>query len=192
MATDSTGRFDEWRRPRQKNALTEAFGLDLGVKTQRLKVGKGRVAYLSTIEPAGAVRGNDAAASTGRSSHEDALPPRNWRQIEDALRWAAGGRFTFEARAPRGVAIEYRQGPEPCDRVVHVMNFNGRRSPAQAAIEMECAPGDNWQLEVLAPGKESARTTILHPKDGRVRWSTNVEGLYTACVLRPWRSGTRR
>jgi hypothetical protein len=184
VATDRTGHFDEWRRQRPVNALAEAFGLRLDKGIQRLALGRGRVAYVPTVEAAHGVEEAEGAAHTGRSSHDDALPPRNWARIEQALRWAAGGAFTFTARSPHGVAIEYRQGPQPQDRAVHLMNFSGKPSAGPTRIEM-AADGKTWSLEILAPGRPPGDARILRPTGGRVRWSVGLQGAYVVSIMRP-------
>ena len=190
VATDRTGQLDDWRRERATSALTESFGLS-GDKPQRRRLGRGRVAYVPAIVPALAVSESENAAHTGRSRHDDAVAPRNWRQIEAVLRWAAGGAWSFVARAPRGVGIEYRQGPQPTDRAVHVMNFSGKETPGRVQIEM-AADGAAWSLQTLAPGRAPTTLRDIHPQAGRIRWSVGVRGPYCVCVLRRRTPGRRR
>jgi hypothetical protein len=88
VATGGTGQRDDWRRIRPANALTETFGLPVGSRSARLRFGKGRVAYLPRLEPPAEFR----AGESQRGNHaETAFPPKNWRAVEAALRWAAGG-----------------------------------------------------------------------------------------------------
>jgi hypothetical protein len=99
VATDRTGRLDDWRRERPASALTEAFGLGAD-RPRRRRLGRGRVAYVPAVVPALAVSESGGAAHTGRSRHDDAVAPRNWRQIEAALRWAAGGAWSLQTLGP--------------------------------------------------------------------------------------------
>jgi len=203
VATDRTGANDDWRRQRTKNALTELFGLDLtqaaggnrawgkGVeqkaagKLARVEFGKGRVAYIPTLVPAVDHKNDPFRHPYG--SHNDCLPPKNWKDVEAALRWAAGGRFSFELATPKGIAAEFRQGPAPQDRVVHLMNFNGKPVKKPLKISMAAGPGEAWALEVLSPDGELKKTpTLKRTKDG-VEFTLPGLGLYTACILRPAR-----
>lgn len=182
VATDRTGRLDDWRRERAVNALTETFGLS-GGKAQRRRLGRGRVAYVPAVVPAQAVCESNGAAHTGRGRHDDAVAPLNWRQIEAALRWAAGGAWSFVARAPRGVGIEYRQGPLPADLAVHVMNFSGKDAPGRVDLDM-AADGAAWSAHTLGPGHRPTSPRVLRPHAGRIRWSIQLRGDYRVCVLR--------
>ena len=188
VATDRTGRLDDWRRERATSALRESFGLS-GDKPQRRRLGRGRVAYVPAIVPVLAVSESESAAHTGRSRHDDAVAPRNWRQIEAALRWAVGGAWSFVARAPRGVGIEYRQGPLPADRAVHVMNFSGKDAPGRVQIEM-AADGAAWSVHTLGPGQRPTAPRVVRPQAGRIRWSIQLSGDYRVCVIR--RSAARK
>jgi hypothetical protein len=181
VATDSTGARDDWRRQREVNALTEVFGLRPGPAPARLAVGNGRVAYLPKLEAPTEFRTGEAL----RGSHADtALPPRNWKDVEAALRWAAGGAFRFSVSAPKPVAAEFRQGPTPADRVVHLMNF--AEEPVRGQIRVEMADeGRDWSLQLLSPDPLPTQTPTVKRARGRVSFALPAIGLYTACVLRP-------
>ena len=168
VATGATGRLDHWRRERKVNALAEAFGLTVGAKPVQMAVGRGRAAYLPNLE---------AQADAG-------LPPKNWEEVESALRWAAGGAFRFAVRAPRAVAAEYRQGPTPQDRVVHLLNFakEPQHDPTQVEMDDE---GHDWTLELDSPDPLPKDVPAVTRSPGRVAFTVPGVGVYTACILRP-------
>ena len=186
VATDGTGRLDDWRRPRPVNAMTEALGLPTGARPARVRFGRGRAAYLPRLEAQTVFR----AGETLRGSHADtALPPRNWRSVEAALRWAAGGAFRFVVRGPRQVAAEFREGPTPQDRVVHLMNFAAK--PVRGRIQVDMADeGHGWKLELDSPDPLPVRAPALTRARGRVTFALPGLKVYTACILRP--AGARR
>ncbi len=181
VATDHTGRLDDWRRPRQVNALAEAFGLTPGDQPARKTVGCGRVAYLPRLDPPTQFRGGESL----RGSHADtALPPKNWKQVESALRWAAGGAFRFAVRGPKAVAAEFREGPTPRDRVVHLLNHAAKSVRGPIRIEMD-DEGHDWTLELDSPDSLPRRRPAVTRARGRVAFALPGIALYTACILRP-------
>jgi hypothetical protein len=183
VATDRAGQLDDWRRERPVGALTEAFGLRPDRGPQRRRCGRGRVVYVPAVGPAIAVKESPGAGHTGRSRHDDAVPPKNWAQLAAALRWAAGGSFTFAARAPRGLAIEYRQGPRAADRAVHLMNFaeGPMRGPVRVSMDRG---GRRWSLQVLHPGGAAPRLIGLRQTGRRLTFTVRGVADYCVCLLR--------
>jgi hypothetical protein len=182
VATDRTGAYDDWRRERPRNALTEAFGIEVGGKPTRLAFGRGRVACIPRLVPQEDKTGAEARVSRG--AHEQARPPKNWAELERALRWAAGGQFTFATRATRGVAVEYRQGPRPGDRAVHLMNFSGR--PLRAPVRIRMATGGvPWTIRVLAPGVPARKPARIRPSGHALDCTVGGLDVYQVCVLSP-------
>ena len=181
VATDGTGRLDDWRRERPVNALTEAFGLTVNGKSARKTVGRGRVVYVPELKAPTRFKPGDPL----RGSHADtALPPRNWKRIETALRWAAGGAFRFSVQAPGPVAAEFREGPTPADCVVHLLNFDEKPVRGPIRVEMD-DEGHNWTLELDSPDPLPKRRPAVTRAHGRVAFSLPGIRLYTACILRP-------
>ena len=181
VATDATGQRDDWRRPRSVNALTEAFGEPLGAKPWRRRRGKGRVAYLPRLQAPTEFR---AGGPPHRGHGNTALPPANWRSVEAALRWAAGGAFRFSVRGPRPVAAEFREGPTPADRAVHLINFAPKPVRGPIHVEMD-DEGHDWTLELDSPDPLPGNVPAVTRSKGRVAFTVRGIGVYTACILRP-------
>jgi hypothetical protein len=76
---------------------------------------------------------------------------RNHREIIAALKWAAGGRFTVEVTAPRGVCAEFtRQGREQRP-IIHLVNL---RKTAAAGVTVRVSgelAGDLNYVELRSP-----------------------------------------
>lgn len=181
VATDETGRFDAWRRPRTVNVLTQAFGLAMGDQPERKTLGRGRVAYLPRLDAPTAFRGGEAL----RGRHADtALPPRNWPDVEAALRWAAGGSFRFSVQGPSSVAAEFREGPSTQDRVVHLINFANTPVTDPIQVEMD-DEGREWTVELDSPDPLPKGVPVLKRFQGRVTFTVPGIVRYTACILRP-------
>ena len=189
VATENTGAYDDWRRVRVKNALWEAFGLASGgkpaaeLKAQRLTFGKGRVAYLPKLVPKHPYQ--DDFLHHPHGMHEDAFAPANWKQVEEALRWAAGGHFRFEVKAPHGVVAEFRQGPAARDRVVHLMNYHPKPLQTAIRVALPAAKSEAWTLELRSPDPLPKKPPALKYARGAWKFSLPGIGMYTACILRP-------
>ena len=182
VPTGATGRLDDWRRVRERNALTEAFGLAMDRKPERAAVGRGRVVYLPELLPAAGVTTDDTGRERGHAG--TAIPPGNWKAVETALRWAAGGSFRFSVRAPGTVAAEFREGPTAADRVVHLLNFADKPVRGQIRVQME-DDGHDWSLELDSPDPLPRLVPSLTRARGRVTFTLPGIALYTACILRP-------
>jgi hypothetical protein len=116
--------------------------------------------------------------------HEDCVPPKNWKQIEEVLRWAASGRFGFEVKAPKGVACEFRQGPKAGDWAVHLINFTGKPVKGSIAITMAASADEQWSLRVLSPDGAPKKTPMLKKSANGVSLTlAGMGSLYTACVF---------
>lgn len=183
VATDGTGTYDEYRRPRARNALSELFGLKLGKKEERVAAGKGRVAYLPALVPS--VPYKDDFLRHPHGTHSEVARPKNWKALEAALRWAAGGRFSFEVAAPHGITCEFREGHTPRDRAVHVFNFLRKPVKKPIRVTMATERPDAWTLEVLSPSGQPKKPPALKKAKGAVAFTlAGVRDLYTVCVLR--------
>ncbi|MBI3831682.1 MAG: beta-galactosidase trimerization domain-containing protein [Planctomycetes bacterium] len=184
VATGGTGSRDDWRRVRVKNALTELFGIEVGAKPSKTECGKGRVAYIPQLVPA--VEHQEIPLRHPYGSHGDCLAPKNWKAVEGALRWAAGGKFSFEVKAPKGVACEFREGPTPKDRVVHLLNFHKKPLKSSITVFMAAGEKENWSLKVLSPDAAPKSPPKLKKVKGGVAFTLKGMGsIYAACVLTP-------
>lgn len=185
VATEGTGSRDEWRRVRVKNALATVFGLEpAGNKPIKKEFGGGRVAWIPQLVPAIEYKDNPLRHPYG--VHADCAAPKNWKQALDLLRWAAGGRFSFELQAPKGIAAEFREGPRPEDRVVHLMNFNGKALKGAITVTMATGEKESWALRILSPDGTPKTPPKLKKVKGGVAFTLKGMGeLYTACVLSP-------
>jgi hypothetical protein len=130
VATADTARFDDWRRDRGKSGLSDVLGFDeRGAKRsepRQNQFGSGRAAFLPELTPQIAV-----PKRSGFTAKYWA-PASNGKQFANAVRWAAGGKLTWEITSPSFVATETYYQPDRNRYILHLVNYNFRRS----------APGD--------------------------------------------------
>ncbi len=165
VATGSTGSYDPWRRRRPVNGLGAALGYGTsGVVHGRF--GKGRYAYVPAIIPSsaapvrGGVRGAGGEDSFMASGYRDFDPPQwllpqNTGEILEALRWAAGGPFSAEIKAPPTTVIELTRKSDGTLLMLHLLNYDSK-APVRALDADLAVPG----------GRRAASVTLLSPDDG--------------------------
>ena len=147
VTTRRTGMFDQWRRQRKENALSEMFrsapGFEKFLATPAAKpaakspagpilkgtFGNGRFVCLGQIEPI-------TPFQASRDQWAIHTPywqlPRNYRQFLAAIDGALAGAWQVEVTAPKGVAAEIRRTPKG-KHVLHLVNYNLNR-PAAAVL----------------------------------------------------------
>ena len=143
VATADTARFDDWRRDRGKSGLSDVLGFDghsEAAKTtsgvQRNQFGTGRAVYLRELTPKIPV-----PKRSGFKAKYWA-PAANAKDFVDAVRWAAGGKLRWEISSPPFVATETYHQQEKNRYILHLVNYNFRKSPARnitVAIHMQDA-----------------------------------------------------
>ncbi len=183
VITGNTSLYNEWRRRRNKPGLRDLFDTDLpyppGTRVSqtpwavdskwyrhsslikdlegfteentgqiRQNYGKGRIAFIPHIKPS--------------VSKPSSLPPKsafwklpeNYPEIEEAVRWAAGGPFGIEVTAPLNVTMEWVMQQETNKMMVHLVNYD-----AQNQVQVE-----NIKIRLEIPdGKKVKKIEIFSP-----------------------------
>jgi hypothetical protein len=195
VATGSTADFDQWRRRRHVNGLVEVLGFKAG-QAGRGIVGKGRVVYLPRIIPSleapptpegfGDFRPEDW---TARSGYRDFEPeywvlPKNWREISEAIRWAAGGPLSAEIQAPLTTVSELTHKPAENLMLLHLLNYD-LKEPAQNIRVDLSLPVDRGVKSVtqLSPDDGSQEALQFDEAAGRVRFHISNLRKYTLAVV---------
>ncbi len=173
VVTERTSLYDAWRRRRREPALTPMlkevegfekvrFGSEAGENINvaqseagglivRGRFGKGRVVYLSRLEP---------VKEFGYRASDDSLTPshwhlpRNYRQFLDAVTWARGGSFTIGVTAPRGLSTEARRAPDG-RLILHLVNYRLKKSASRVSVtlKVKVKKACLWTPGVKAPKK---------------------------------------
>ena len=165
VATESTSLYTEWRERRRNFGLNDLFrvtappwrGLHVPEEILpggpvRTDLGRSRVVYIPEIKPALA-----KPPSMPMTSKYWKLP-LNWQELISELRWAAGGSFSLEIKAPVTVTSELL---ETAGRLfVHLLNYNAERQPEVDGIELT--------LKIPA-GRIVKSVDLLSPDDDRTQ-----------------------
>ncbi len=173
VATEQAGLYDEWRRVRvtpglsgliEKQAQAIAYQESVGSPERResgaearKQVGRGRVAYLSSIEFDGPMPPpNPGFAIT----NEFWKRPKNWKELIELVHWAAEDQIPFVVDGPEFLVANYTGQPQHRRLAVHLINYNAEKVPVISSIRVSAA----------LPGKQAAtKVTMLSPsaRDGR-------------------------
>ncbi|MGH9353861.1 MAG: hypothetical protein ACRD2G_17150, partial [Terriglobia bacterium] len=115
-----------WRGPRAPQQ-------DLEIASVQNRIGQGRCSYIPAIKPA-----LEKPPGVPMSSAYWKLP-LNWQEIVEQVRWAAGGKFTLEVKAPGTLAVvtEQQEQVGKSRRLVHLLNYAAHQGSTVNNIAVE-------------------------------------------------------
>ena len=163
VATGLTSLFDDWRRRRPTFGLIDLFKteppppaargeLPVPLKSveKRNKVGQGRAVYITSVEPS-----MSRSTFSGMTNKYWKLP-KNWKQLAEAIKWAAGGELSLELKAPSYVVAEILQQKQLGELVLHLVNFNVVAEPVVENLEVDLR---------IPEGMSIKRVSLLYAKE---------------------------
>ena len=136
-------------------------------------VESGRVVYIPEVVPVGDVF----------SSKEVHYPlPKNWTDLLENVRWAAGGQLTLEVDAPPTVTTELTRSSDGDRYFIHLLNFSETAPVDEIEVRLRVPDSRSVaSVEMLAPGSEAI---LLEPTSADGVMKCAVESLETYAVLR--------
>ncbi len=172
VVTEQAGLYDEWRRARTQPGLS---GLVEGqfsgseyqedVKSQlnspgtaaRKQAGRGRVAYLPSLEFDGALPPPEPYFTITNRFWKR---PINWKEITDAVCWAAGDPIPFTVDGPEFLVANYTCQPRNRRYLIHLVNYNTTKVPSLADIQVRVETSRNektHRVTLYAPDSNNAQ-----------------------------------
>ena len=151
IATGQAGLYDSWRRLRTKPGLEGLVDHQIPALTSektlaavpmnagaavRKEVGRGRVVYLPAIEFDGPLPPAEPYFSISTSFWKR---PKNWKELVDAVGWAASGDIPLQVHGPDFLVANLVEQTEKRQRLVHLLNYNVKESPSIENVRVECA-----------------------------------------------------
>lgn len=161
IATEQAGLYDSWRRLRVKPGLqglvdnqAPASAYEVRVAMSRAvagaptrkEVGQGRVVYFPGIEFDGPLPPAVPYFSIGIEFWKR---PKNWRELVDAVAWAAQGDVPLQVLGPDFLVANLVEQPEKRRRLVHLVNYNTTRVPAIENIKVDCAVPQGQRVNIV-------------------------------------------
>ena len=127
----STGRYDEYRRLRRKNALASGLGVgwDDASSAFTARVGKGRVAFVPQLQSPDGTPAELLKADLAQKNRFSILRPQLWRpplnaaDMLERLEWASGG-YRFDVLAPNAVVVEFARQSARERYLIHLVNYD--------------------------------------------------------------------
>jgi len=176
LVSESTSLYTNWRERRRDFGLKDLLPVTApewrgpGVPEQilpggpvRNEFGRGRVTYIPAIQPA------LPKPHTQRMLSNYWKLPVNWKELVAELRWAAGGQFSLEMKAPPTVTEELLEQSSTNTLLVHLLNYAAQRQPDVRGIELKLRlPGARKvkAVEVVSPDQPAAQSP-MYAVDGQ-------------------------
>jgi hypothetical protein len=176
VATGHTSLFTDWRRVRPDYALAEVLGIHARPGRElpaagRTSFGKGRAAYVPAPVPAKPVVESSMLGSAGFERRFWHLP-RNADEILEAIRFAAGDRFSVELPgAPLTTVMELTEKRGGGERVLHWVNYRVGTPAEPADVSLAIPPGKKVRrVELLSPDRTGSEGTAFQAEGNRIRF----------------------
>lgn len=192
VATEGSSLYTNWRERRRDFALADLFHVTapkwLGSSYPetivpggpvRNEFGQGRVAYIPQIKPA-----VPKPPSVAMYSQYWRLPV-NWQELVNELRWAAGGEFSVDVKAPLTVTSELLEQQDTGTLFLQLLNYDDLRNPKVEDIEVGLRIPQGKQVkdvQVTSPDEDEMQT-LQYTQDG-ARISFKLPRLQTYSVVR--------
>ena len=172
MVTEQAGLYDEWRRVRTQPGLSglvqgqlSATGYQEKVDSRlngtaagtRKQAGRGRVAYLPSLEFDGALPPPEPYFTITNRFWKR---PKNWNDIVDAVNWAAGDPLPFAVDGPEFLIANYTFQPRKRRYFIHLVNYNAAMVPSIADIRVRVTSARNektTRVTLYAPDSNNAQ-----------------------------------
>ena len=164
VLVENSGTHDAWHRVRTETLTNVLRALADEVETlengvTQARIGRGRAAIAPSI----------VATADDPLGPFDWRRPENWKDLLEAVRWAAGGRLSVEVEAPPSFIVEVRRQTEPDRLLIHLLNFES------------VSPGPDLRVSVAIPEfARPARCIELSPEEpeGReVHFESDDDGI---------------
>jgi hypothetical protein len=191
VATEHSSLYTELRLRRPDFGLKKLFGVTAppwkgrGVAEKpmnggavRNQFGAGRVVYLPEMIPT--IEKPPAVAMTS----EYWRLPSNWRELVEAVRWAAGGQLSLNIEAPLTVIPQVTAQRQEGKLLVHFLNYDGLRTPLVENITTDLRLLDGMQVkEVSLLTPDEPGITKLNYTSGSRRVKFSIPHLETYSLV---------
>lgn len=196
IVTGQAGIYDEWRRVRITPGLQglvdhqvpgtdyqERVGSATGATgvVSRKQVGRGRVAYLPTVEFDGAL---PPATPNFAITSQFWKRPKNWKELTNLIQWAAEDQMPLSIEGPEGVVANCTAQPSRRRMFVHLVNYNSAKIAMLHDIRVRVIlPGNRKALNVTVHAPGTAETQSIEFSSEASSTSFTVPNLQTYALI---------
>jgi hypothetical protein len=193
VATEHTSLYTAWRQRRRDFGLKDLLKVDappwhgtyepeaiLKIPAVHNQIGSGRVVYIPEVKP------------TIEKPHGEPMTseywklPANWRELNESVKWAAGGQLSLEVVAPATVAAELTEQEHNKTLLVHLVNYNAAKVPYVRGIEVSLRMADHQKVRkafLLSPDEEGSKSLVVTEKNGRATIAVPQLRTYALAVI---------
>jgi len=146
----------------------------------RRQAGPGRVVYIPEVKP------SIAKPPTERMTSQYWKLPLNWRELVDAVRWAASGRLSLEVTAPATVVAELVEQKEKDKMIVHLLNYNVAQNPSVGNIGVSLRVPEKAKavkVSLISPDDDGTSSLSYSRKNGGVSFTVPRLKTYSLAVV---------
>jgi hypothetical protein len=196
VAIGQSGLYDQWRRVRVRPGLQDlvdgqnaARGYEERVERLataseppvRKQVGKGRSVYLESLRFDGALPEMGNYFQIGNRFWKR---PQNWREFTDAIRWAANEEMPVQVAAGEHLVLNMVSQPERKRWMIHLVNYNARRAPLSAPVEVTCrTPAAAREVRLYSPDRKDAPAIEVKNRAGAAVFTVPPVEVYSMAVV---------
>jgi len=172
VVTEQAGLYDDWRRVRvqpglsglvdnqirgseyQQSVIGEKSGPGTGIRKQ---IGRGKVAYIPSLTFDGALPSSEEYFSI---SNRFWRRPKNWKDIIEAVHWAAEDPIPFIVDGPEFLGANYTYQARNGRYFIHLVNYDAVNTPSLVDLEVRVA---------MPKHKEASRVSLYSPDSKEAR-----------------------
>jgi hypothetical protein len=198
IVTEQSGLYDEWRRTRTEPGLQglvdgQSVGSDYQEEVKsatiapgavvRKQVGPGRVAYIPAIPFDGVMPPMEPYFAITNIFWKR---PRNWRDIIEAIRWAAGDHLPLILDGPEFLVANCTTQTRNQRFFIHLVNYNAKQVPVLTAIRAQFPLPNNKKAvkaTLYTPETDVARPLEFINENGGVKFTLPEMRIYALIAL---------
>jgi hypothetical protein len=177
VTTEQTGLYDSWRRMRVEPGLkglaegqAPATGRSKRKETEPVlagqpfhkEYGRGRAVYIPVIEFDGPQPPDQPYFTLGTEFWKR---PRNWKDLIDAVSWAAGNKLPVQVTGPEFLGMNLLEQTEKRRRIIHLVNYDAEKNPSIENIAIRCATPEGrpaTAVRFYSPDMENGKALDFH------------------------------
>lgn len=197
VGTEQTGFYDAWRRRREEPGLKDLMGNQASPTretqpeaqsvpkgtTYRKKYGRGRAAYIPSIEFDGTTPADQPYFTVGAEFWKR---PRNWQELIDAVTWTAGSDLPISVAAPDFVAMNLVEQVDKRRRIIHLVNFDAEQTPSVRNVSIRCSAVEGESptaVNFYSPNFEGGKSLDFRVQNSQAVFSVPTLDAYGAVTV---------
>lgn len=186
VATENTSLYTSSRLRKERFGLEDIFGKNVAIDSGKNslviqnKVGKGRVVYISNVQPS--INKPEAVAMTSKYWKL----PVNYEKLIKSVKWASNDNLSFNVNAPLSVTAELTEKKNKSSLFIHLVNYDFKNSLVRnIKVDIQIPEGKKvTQIIVQTPDGGKSDNLQFKENDGKVMFIVPQLEVYDIVVLK--------